>query len=197
MSFRSWGSCGDLRCDPDLWGLCGATIHCYRATVRGAVILADPTKKPAINPRTTQTAANPVLRPPEAEAVSGLSMPGAAMGVYHGFVVSARGLHEARPGRQAVVAASLADLRGPVSGAVQLPLRLFWSLPDHEFDLDDRDMRLWLYQTVLREASRPGDLSAYLDSGLLAELWPQLYLPRGVRRAWEDQHPQLRTLAAA
>lgn len=58
-------------------------------------------------------------------------------------------------------------------------------------------MRLWLYQTVLREAARLEDLSVYLDKNLLVDLWPDLYLPRGVRHAWEDRHSQLRTLAAA
>ena len=101
--------------------------------------------------------------------------------------------YQARPGRNVLVIDSLADLRGPVTGTVELPLRLFWSLPDHRFDLDDPDTRLWYYQTVLREASRPADLTAYLDSGTLVGLWPDLYLPKGVRRAWEEQHPALRT----
>jgi hypothetical protein len=76
-------------------------------------------------------------------------------------------------------------------------LWLFWSSPDHAFDLGDRDMRLWLYQTVLREASRPEDLAAYLDGGTLIALWPDLYLPEGVRQAWEDKHPALRAAVAA
>jgi DNA invertase Pin-like site-specific DNA recombinase len=101
--------------------------------------------------------------------------------------------YQARPGRPVLVIDDLGDLRGPVSGTVELPLRLFWSLPDHRFDLDDPDLRLWYYQTVLREASRPADLTAYLDSGTLVGLWPDLYLPKGVRRAWEEQHPALRT----
>ncbi|MGO9080990.1 MAG: hypothetical protein ACLQDY_18415 [Streptosporangiaceae bacterium] len=105
--------------------------------------------------------------------------------------------YQSRPGRPAVVAASLADLHGPVDGTVELPLWLFWSLPGYAFDLGDRDMRLWLYQTVLREASRPEDLAAYLDGGTLVALWPDLYLPRGVRQAWEERHPALRTAAAA
>jgi hypothetical protein len=105
--------------------------------------------------------------------------------------------HLSRPGRRALVAADLDSLRGPVSGKVQLPLRLFWSLPDHQFDLDDPDSRRWYYETVLREASRPGDLTAYLDGATLARLWPDLYLPKGVRRAWEERHPALRAAVAA
>jgi hypothetical protein len=103
--------------------------------------------------------------------------------------------YESRPGRRVTVAASLAELRGPTKGAVGLPLWLFWSCPGHTFDLGDRDMRQWLYQTVLREAGRPDDLTTYLDGGTLIALWPDLYLPKGVRQAWEDQHPVLRAAA--
>ena len=105
--------------------------------------------------------------------------------------------HLSRPGRRALVAADLDSLRGPVSGKVRLPLRLFWSLPDHQFDLDDPDPRRWYYETVLREASRPDDLTAYLDDATLVRLWPELYLPKGVRRAWEERHPSLRAAVAA
>jgi hypothetical protein len=105
--------------------------------------------------------------------------------------------HQSRPGRRALVAADLAALHGPVGGVVALPLRLFWSLPDHRFDLDDPDTRRWYYETVLREASRPDDLTAYLDGATLARLWPELFLPKGVRRAWEEQHPSLRAAIAA
>lgn len=105
--------------------------------------------------------------------------------------------YQSRPGRGAVVARRLSGLRGPAAGVVRLPLRLFWSLPGHEFDLADRDMRLWLYQTVLREAATEQDLATYLNGDLLAELWPDLYLPRGVRRAWQDRHPVLADAASA
>ena len=108
-----------------------------------------------------------------------------------------RARYESRPGRSVVVAASLADLRGPAEGTVELPIWLFWSSPDHTFDLGDPDMRRWLYQIVLREASRQEDLTAYLDGDTLIALWPGLYLPKGVRQAWEDQHPALRAAAAA
>ncbi len=108
-----------------------------------------------------------------------------------------RNRYQSRPGRSAIVAASLADLQGPTEGTVKLPLWLFWSSPDHVFDLGDPDMRRWLYQTVLREASRSEDLTTYLDGDTLTALWPDLFLPEGVRQAWEDQHPTLRAAAAA
>ena len=53
----------------------------------------------------------------------------------------------------------------------------------------------WMYQIVLREAARPEDL-AYLNEDRLIALWPTLFLPKGVRQAWEEQHPALRAAAA-
>ena len=47
-----------------------------------------------------------------------------------------RARYQSRPGRRAVVVASLAELRGPAEGTVELPLWLFW-YPDRAFDLDD------------------------------------------------------------
>jgi hypothetical protein len=102
--------------------------------------------------------------------------------------------YQARPGREALVAADLADLRGPTTGTVELPLWLFWCR-DRTFDLGEPGMLRWVYQTVLREAARPEDLTVYLDGDTLVAVWPDLALPKGVRRAWEDQHPVLRAAA--
>jgi transcriptional regulator with XRE-family HTH domain len=113
-----------------------------------------------------------------------------------GRAARGRARHHARPGRSALVVPDLADLRGPVAGTVELPLWLFWSRPDHTFDLDDPDMRQWLYEIVLREASSLEDLTTYLDRDTLIALWPRLYLPKGVRLAWEDRHAALRSAAA-
>jgi hypothetical protein len=99
------------------------------------------------------------------------------------------GRYQSRPGRRAMVAASLADLQGPTEGPVVLPIWLFW-YPDRTFDLDEPGMLPWMYQIVLREASRPEDLT-YLNGERLIALWPELFLPQGVRQAWEDQHPEL------
>jgi hypothetical protein len=96
----------------------------------------------------------------------------------------------ARPGRSVLVAGDLTELHGPVSGLVELPLWLFWC-PDRTFDLDDPAMLRWMYQTVLREASRPGDLAAYLNGDTLVAVWPELFLPKGVRQAWEERYPVL------
>lgn len=111
-------------------------------------------------------------------------------------VASTRRQHDARPGRRAVVAASLADLHGPVSGKVTLPLRLYWSPAGRVFSLDDPDLLLAMYEAVLNEAARRDELAEWLNGERLATVWADLYLPRGVRRAWEERHPQLRTAAA-
>jgi hypothetical protein len=47
-------------------------------------------------------------------------------------------------------------------------------------------MRQWLYQTVLREASRPDDLTGFLNHNLLIGMWPDLRLPAAIRQAWEE-----------
>jgi hypothetical protein len=98
--------------------------------------------------------------------------------------------------RPVLVAVSLADLRGPVSGAVELPLQLFWSGTDGWFSLDHRSGRRQVYQIVLREARRPDDLATFLNGGMLTALWGGILLPAVVRAAWEDQHPGLRPPAA-
>ena len=103
--------------------------------------------------------------------------------------------YQARPGRRALVITDLADLRGPAHGTVTLPLRLYWSGPSPAFDVDDADLCRWLYEIVLREAADPEELRSYLNGGKLVEVWPRLFLPEGVRRAWEEHHPVLRAAA--
>ena len=51
-------------------------------------------------------------------------------------------------------------------------------------------------RVVLREAIRPDELRDWLDAAFLRQVWPELYLPRSVRRAREDRHPELRTTDA-
>src|SRR5262249_24905084 len=46
----------------------------------------------------------------------------------------------------------------------------------------------------LREAASPQDQTSLLDGGILVAVWPELFLPKGVRQAWEELHPALRTL---
>ena len=71
--------------------------------------------------------------------------------------------YQARPGRRVLVVRDLADLRGPASGTVTLPLRLFWSPAGRVFDLDDPFLLRSMYQVVLGEAIRAEELTAYLN----------------------------------
>lgn len=95
-----------------------------------------------------------------------------------------------------MVVDDLTALRGPTSGVVELPHRLLWR-PDRSVDLDQGWALNALYETVLTEAVRVDELCAWLDGPTLIRVWNDLYLPRGVRRAWEDRHPALRRLSAA
>jgi hypothetical protein len=105
--------------------------------------------------------------------------------------------YQTRPGRPVLVIDDLADLRGPTSGTVVLPLRLYWSPPGRVFDLGKPYSLQAMYQTVLGEAIHAAELAEHLDAGILAAVWPELYLPKAVRRAWEERHPRLRAAAAA
>jgi hypothetical protein len=101
----------------------------------------------------------------------------------------------ARPHRPALVSRTLAELRGPVHGTVELPQRLMWN-PNRRFDLDNHDLLLWLYENVLREAIRHDELRRWINGRMLARVWAELNLPHGVRRAWEVRHAALRKAKA-
>jgi hypothetical protein len=103
---------------------------------------------------------------------------------------------QARPGRRVVVAADLADLRGPVSGEHVLPLRLYWSPPGRVWRLDEAESLRLMYRYVLGEAIRAEELAEHLNGDQLVAVWPDLILPRAVRRAWEERHPQLAAASA-
>ena len=95
------------------------------------------------------------------------------------------------PHRRVVTAPRLADLHGPASGVIELPHRLLWQ-SDRHVDLDNPALLRWAYQIVLREAVSVEELRTWLDGETLIRVWPDLYLPRSVRQAWEEQHPVLR-----
>lgn len=101
------------------------------------------------------------------------------------------GEYDARPGRRTVVAPDLTDLHGPTNGVIRLPHRLHWQ-PDRRINLDTPGLLTWMYETVLTEAARVDELRTWLHGPTLIRMWPHLYLPGGVRRAWEERHPTLR-----
>ncbi len=100
-------------------------------------------------------------------------------------------------GRPVLVAVSLADLRGPSSGMVELPLHLYWSGLHGWFSLDDPAGRRRVYTIVLREACSPDDLAAFVDGSALTAVWPDMILPGLVRKAWEDQRRRTRRTAGS
>ncbi|WP_433051175.1 hypothetical protein [Dactylosporangium sp. CS-033363] len=89
-----------------------------------------------------------------------------------------------------LVAESLEELHGPTSGTVTLPHHLNWS-SNPQYVLDRPARLASMYETVLNEATRAGDLRDWLDRPTLIRLWPQLWLPPRLRRLWEDRFPEL------
>ena len=77
---------------------------------------------------------------------------------------------------------TLGELTGPVTGVIQLPLRLDWS-ERAEFHLDDPAERNVMYERVIREATRADDLRSYLNGEVLRQVWGRLFLPARVRRS--------------
>jgi len=97
--------------------------------------------------------------------------------------------------RRVVVAPDLDALRGPLHGRRQLPWHLDSSArPFYDF-ASPRD-RASAYQLVLLEAGDPADLEQWLQHTELLRLWPELYLPRNVRAAWQSQHAVLARIGA-
>jgi hypothetical protein len=96
--------------------------------------------------------------------------------------------------RPYVLPTTLGELAGPVTGVIQLPLRLDWS-ERTEFHLDDPAERNVMYERVIREATRVDDLRSYLNEEVLRQVWARLFLPVRVRRSWEDRFPDLRLAA--
>lgn len=107
--------------------------------------------------------------------------------------------HVAPPGsryedqRPYAIAQQLEDLHGPTSGTIELDRRLEWS-GRVTYDLADRRLLISMYETVLREASRPGELARWIDGDTLRELWPDLVLPPRLRTLWEQRYPELANL---
>ena len=97
--------------------------------------------------------------------------------------------------RGVVVAPDLDKLRGPLRGRRQLPLHLDSSTRPY-YDFASARDRAQAYQLVLLEAVDAADLEQWLERAELLRLWPELYLPRTVRAAWQDAHSVLASLGA-
>lgn len=97
--------------------------------------------------------------------------------------------------RRVVVAPDLDRLRGPLHGQYQLPLHLDSSARP-VYDFGSPRVRAHAYQLVLLEAVTTTDLEQWLQRDELLRLWPDLYLPRVVRAAWQTQHRVLEQIGA-
>jgi hypothetical protein len=92
--------------------------------------------------------------------------------------------------RPVAVPSGLGSLQGALSGRVQLPLRVYSSGagPGRIFDLADEAERIELYEILLTDGDS-ADIAQYVSGAELERLWPMLWLPGHVRRAWESLLP--------
>lgn len=90
--------------------------------------------------------------------------------------------------------ADLSGFRGPASGIVKLPVRLFWS-GDREFDLGapgdpDLDVVAAMYEPLFAKGT-PADLAQKVNGELLPLVWDRIPLPPRKRALMESRYPQL------
>ncbi len=86
--------------------------------------------------------------------------------------------------------ARLSDLTAPISGFVELPVTIDWG-PKRSYDLAKNADRRVVYEMVLQEAATSEEIGRYVNGSILVEVWSQLWLPRRVRRDWEERFPEL------
>ena len=84
---------------------------------------------------------------------------------------------------------NLAELRGPASGFLRLPLTVYWG-PHESFDLDDPGELHCAYRALVRAGTAEVQ-AALLNREVLVREWESLTLPERCRRLWEDRHPEL------
>lgn len=77
---------------------------------------------------------------------------------------------------------------------VELPLTVAWT-SRRRYDLDDQADVNILHERVIAEAPATDDLSRLLNPDRLRTAWPELFLPRRVRRLWEARFPELAAAA--
>lgn len=86
---------------------------------------------------------------------------------------------------------SLADLWGPATGTMDLPLTVYWG-PSRVFDLAHPGDVRSAYQAVIIEG-RVVDQVRLLNAAILVQAWPRLMFPPRVRALWEGRFPELAT----
>lgn len=93
--------------------------------------------------------------------------------------------------RPVYVIDDLADLHGPTSDLVTLPIHIDWT-PASTYDLSNPTRLRSMYAVVLRGAGSEAEVAEWLDPRLLLQHWAELNLPTFVRDTWEAVHPTLR-----
>jgi hypothetical protein len=96
--------------------------------------------------------------------------------------------------RPIAVPGSWAELRGPSAGPISVPEELSWT-GRREYDLDDSADARVFYERVLIDAVTVEVVDRVVNGERLRALWPELFLPRGVRAAWEARFPDLASAA--
>ena len=89
------------------------------------------------------------------------------------------------------VPASLAELRGPAAGVVELPHSVYWG-PERTVALGTPSGIRKAYQAVLREGT-VDDQALILNAKILQREWGELALPDRVRVLWENRFPELKS----
>lgn len=87
---------------------------------------------------------------------------------------------------------SLAALRGPASGILEVPLSVHWG-PRRTFNLDDPRDTHAAYRAIIREGTTAIQ-EELLNAEVLQRLWPELMLPQRCRLTWEEHFPDLAAL---
>ncbi len=93
--------------------------------------------------------------------------------------------HEDRRGRPFYVPDQLPRLSiEQALATVVLPVHVDWSSGRKARDLANRKERNLVYRMVLAEGL-PEDILQFIDGTLLADAWPDIHLPSGLRQAWQ------------
>jgi hypothetical protein len=91
-----------------------------------------------------------------------------------------------------MVPETLGELHGQSVGVLELPHHM---CPGHRsarrFDLADPAQQRLAYQRVLCSAASCAEVDDLINATLLRRTWSHLHLPRQVREAWHDKHPEL------
>jgi hypothetical protein len=98
----------------------------------------------------------------------------------------------ARAERDPVVPETLDELHGQSIGVLEIPHHMSSGHRSaRRFDLADPAQQRLAYQRVLCSAANCAEVDELINAALLRRIWSHLHLPRQVRDAWHDKHPEL------